>query len=109
VIVHAYPPTLVAFAASAVPLRPVFHMIRQASGMTDVLINDSARGRALAQALGTKTAVLMRGHGVVVAGASLPRAVGRSAYLEQSARIQAQAIGLGGEVTYLDPARQRRC
>ncbi len=119
-IVHAHAPSLVSFAASGVPLRPVYHMagfigdgvpvfdIRQAGGMTDMLVRDAARGRALAQALGSKTAVLMRGHGVAVVGPALPFAVGRSIYLELNARIQAQAIGLGGPVTYLDPAEAQQ-
>ena len=62
------------------------------------------RGRALAQVLGKGPAVLMRGHGAAVVGPSLPFAVGRSIYLELNARIQAQAMTLGGgNVTYLDP------
>ena len=119
-IVHAHAPSLVAFAASGVPLRPMFHMagfigdavpvfdIRQASGMTDMLVRDGARGRALAQALGNRTAVLMRGHGVAVVGPSLPFAVGRSIYLDLNARIEAQALGLGGPVAYLDPAEAQQ-
>jgi HCOMODA/2-hydroxy-3-carboxy-muconic semialdehyde decarboxylase len=49
----------------------------------------------------------MRGHGSVVVGESLPRAVGRSVYLEQSARMQMQAMALAGpsgDITYLDDA-----
>ena len=41
----------------------------------------------------------------VVIGENLPRAVGRSIYLELSARLQMQAIALagpGGRITYLD-------
>ena len=119
-VVHAHAPSLVVFAASGVPLRPMFHMagfigdavpvfdIRQASGTTDMLVRDATRGRALAQALGSRTAVLMRGHGVAVVGPSLPFAVGRSIYLELNARVQAQALGLGGPVTYLDPAEAQQ-
>ncbi|MBI2318502.1 MAG: class II aldolase/adducin family protein, partial [Betaproteobacteria bacterium] len=36
----------------------------------------------------------MRGHGAVVVGETLARAVGRSIYLEMNARMQAQAMGL---------------
>ena len=49
----------------------------------------------------------MRGHGAVVVGENLPRAVGRSVYLELSARLQMQAMplaGPGGNITYLDAA-----
>jgi len=49
----------------------------------------------------------MRGHGAVIVGENLPRAVGRSIYLEMSARMQAQAMtiaGPGGKITGLDEA-----
>ena len=85
---------------------PVYD-IRERSGMTQMLVNDAERGAALAAALGDDVAVLMRGHGVAVTGPSLPFAVGRSIYLEINASIQLQAIGLGGQVTYLDPQEAR--
>jgi ribulose-5-phosphate 4-epimerase/fuculose-1-phosphate aldolase len=53
---------------------PVFD-IRKTSGMTDMLISDPIRGRALAQTLGRKAAVLMRGHGGVTVGSSVSQAV----------------------------------
>jgi len=37
-----------------------------------------------------------------VVGSSLPLAVFRSVYTEVNARLQAQALTLGGSVTYLD-------
>jgi hypothetical protein len=43
-------------------------------------------------------------------GENLPRAVGRSIYLEMSARMQLQAIaiaGSGGGITYLDEREVR--
>lgn len=44
----------------------------------------------------------MRGHGAVVVGDSLAQAVGRSYYLQMNAKLQARAMALGGEVTYLN-------
>ena len=44
----------------------------------------------------------MRGHGAVVVGPSLPLVVRRSINLELSARLQAQAMALGGDIVYLD-------
>ncbi len=58
----------------------------------------------MATALGSKPAILMRGHGVAVVGSALPFAVGRSIYLDLNARIQLQAVGLGGSVTFIDHA-----
>jgi len=113
-VVHAHAPSLIPFGVSSTPLRPMYHMagfigdgipifdIRASAGITDMLVKDAAKGRALAQALGNKAAVLMRGHGVAVVGAMLPIAVGRSIYLDLNARTHQQALALGGNVTYLD-------
>lgn len=119
-IVHAHAASLIPFGVTDVPLRPVYHMasfigsgvpifdIRKRFGMTDMLVSDSAKGRALAQTLADKTCVLMRGHGVVVVGSTIPMAVGRSIYLELNARIQSQAMALSRNVTYLDAEEARR-
>ena len=103
------------------PLRPLYHMaaflgggvpvfdIRAAAGgPTDMLVSSAALGQALGRTLGEHPAVLMRGHGAVVVGASLPQAVARSVYMEIDARLAAQAIALGGEVRYLDAEEARR-
>jgi HCOMODA/2-hydroxy-3-carboxy-muconic semialdehyde decarboxylase len=93
---------------SGVRLRPLWHMcgflgdgapvfeIRQAAGKgTDLLIRDRKLGAALARALGQSAAVLMRGHGATMVGASLRQAVFRAIYTEKGARIQAEALRLG--------------
>jgi ribulose-5-phosphate 4-epimerase/fuculose-1-phosphate aldolase len=75
-VVHCHTPSLIPFGATDVPLRPMFGLagfiaegvpvfeIRKTAGMTDLLIRDAARGRALA-------------------------------------RVQAQAMALSKNVTYL--------
>jgi HCOMODA/2-hydroxy-3-carboxy-muconic semialdehyde decarboxylase len=81
--------------------------IRAVQKGTDLLVKTPQLGKALAKSLGPKPAALMRGHGAVVVGENLPRAVGRSVYLELSARMQMQALLLAGEkgsITYLDEA-----
>lgn len=119
-IVHNHSPAIIPFGASGVPLRPIYHMaafigegvpvfeIRRVAGMSDMLVRDADRGKALAETLGAKPAALMRGHGAVVVGPSLPVAVGRSVYLEINARLQAQAIALGGRVDYLTSEEARQ-
>jgi ribulose-5-phosphate 4-epimerase/fuculose-1-phosphate aldolase len=118
-VVHCHTASLIPFGVTGTPLQPIYHQsafiaegvpvfeIRRAAGMTNMLIKDSALGRALAQALGNKPAALMRGHGAVVVADSLPNVVGRSVYLDMNARLQAQAVALGGRVTYLDPQEAR--
>jgi len=118
-VVHTHAPPLIPFAASQVPLRPIYHRaafialgvpvfeIRDAAGMTDMLIRDPALGAALAKSLGAHPAVLMRGHGATVVGPSLPRVVSRSIFLAMNATLQREAMSLGGPVKYLDPEEAR--
>jgi len=121
-VVHNHSPSVVPFSVTDVPMRPLFHMaafvgeglpnfeIREVQKGTDLLVKTPRLGQALARTLGAKPAALMRGHGAVVVGEGLPRAVGRSVYLEMSARMQAQAMALagpGGRITWLDDAEVR--
>ena len=118
-VVHNHSPSVVPFSVTGVPMRAIFHMaafigdglpnfeIRDVKPGSDLLVKDAFLGKALANTLGAKPAALMRGHGVVVVGENLPRAVGRSIYLELSAQLQMQAMtlaGPGGRITYLDEA-----
>ena len=80
---------------------PVFD-IREVFGVTQMLVSDPMRGRVLAETLGDRPAVLMRGHGVAVVGPDLKFAIGRSIYLEVNARLQTEAMSLGGDITYLN-------
>jgi ribulose-5-phosphate 4-epimerase/fuculose-1-phosphate aldolase len=104
---------VIPFGASSVPLRPIYHMgaflgraapvfdIRRHFGATDLIVRNPDHGRTLAGTLGAGSAALMRGHGFVTVGESLPVAVCRAFYTELNARLQREAISLGGEVTYL--------
>lgn len=120
-IVHTHSPSVIPFGVSTTPLRPLYHMgaflgggvpvfdIKAAAGgPTDMLVRDAALGRALAETLGARPVALMRGHGGVAVGSGLPEAVFRSVYTEINARLQAQAMLLGGSVTYLDDGEATR-
>ena len=116
-IVHNHSPTVVPFACTHTTLQPIFHMsafiglgvptwdIRDAQQGTDLLVRTPALGRSLAEGLGKHPAALMRGHGSVVVGENLQRAVGRTIYLEMNARMQLNArvlAGPGGEIVFMD-------
>jgi len=112
-VVHSHSAPVVPFAASSVPLRPIYHMsgflhagapefeIREKFGMTDMLIRNNAQGAALAEKLERGNVVLMRGHGYCTVGGSIAEAVFRAYYTQQNADLQQRAIALGGTVTYL--------
>jgi HCOMODA/2-hydroxy-3-carboxy-muconic semialdehyde decarboxylase len=116
-VVHNHSPSVVPFSVTRVPMRPVFHMaafvgkgipnfeIRKAQKGSDLLVKTPYLGQVLAKTLGKSPAALMRGHGSVTVGETLPRAVGRSIYLEANARMQLQAIAIAGprgKIVYLD-------
>ena len=114
-IVHDHSPAVIPFSVSSVPLRAVAHMaafigvgipvfeIRDVDGMTDMLVSTPKRGQALAKVLADHQAALMRGHGAAVVGATVKEVVGRAYYLDLDAKLQEQAMLLGGKVTYFEP------
>src|ERR1700692_3068805 len=114
-IVHSHSPTVIPFSVTTVKLRPICHMsaflkegvpnfeIRDCDGMTDLLIRNAKHGAGLAEALGSNNVALMRGHGNVCVGPNIMTAVYRAVYTEVNARLQAQAIALGGPIKFLEP------
>ena len=73
--------------------------------VSDLMIGQQKLGAAMAEKLGPKAVViLLRGHGDVVVAPNLQTAVYRAYFTEVDARLEAQAIALGGDhVTYLSP------
>jgi len=62
------------------------------------LITDPQRGAALARALGSHRAVLMRAHGAAIAGSDLKEAVASAYLFEENARRAWVSAGLGKPV-----------
>jgi ribulose-5-phosphate 4-epimerase/fuculose-1-phosphate aldolase len=114
-VVHTHSPGVIPFSVTKVPLRAMFHNpsflaagvpvwdIRKDFGDTDMLVSNPALGKSLAETLGDKPVVLMRGHGDVTVGPSVKMAVFRAYYTDVNAKLQSQAMALGGEVNYLTP------
>ena len=106
-VVHCHAPPLIPFGATRTPLQPVYHMsaylgagtpvfdVREAAGMTDMLIRTPALGAALAETLADKPLVLMRGHGATIVGGGIPQAVYRAIYARLNATLQMDALRLG--------------
>jgi len=114
-VVHTHSPGVIPFSVTKVPLQAMFHNpaflavgvpvwdIRKDFGETNMLVGNSAIGKSLAQALGDKPVVLMRGHGDVTVGPTVKMAVFRAYYTDVNAKLQSQAIALGGEINFLTP------
>jgi HCOMODA/2-hydroxy-3-carboxy-muconic semialdehyde decarboxylase len=112
-VLHAHTPEILAFTQSSVPLRPVvnggvflggglpLHDIRKFDPR-ETIIRTPALGRSVAMALGDRPGVLLRGHGVALTDTSLRTLVVRAYNMRMNARMQQQAIALGGKVTYLE-------
>jgi HCOMODA/2-hydroxy-3-carboxy-muconic semialdehyde decarboxylase len=119
-IAHGHCPSVIPFGLVATPMRATYHNaaflaagvpvfdIRDTFGATDIVISGSEKGAALAEALGDKSVVLLRAHGVVVVAPNLQAAVFRAVFTEISARVQLQAAVLGGPIAALDAEEGRK-
>jgi HCOMODA/2-hydroxy-3-carboxy-muconic semialdehyde decarboxylase len=111
-VVHHHSPSVIPFSVTGVSLAPIMHMCagigivvptwdsRTMFGDTNLLVTSVEMARSLAVALGAGPAILMRGHGAVVAAGSLREVVFNSIYLQLNATLQMQARLLG-DVKYL--------
>jgi HCOMODA/2-hydroxy-3-carboxy-muconic semialdehyde decarboxylase len=118
-VAHSHSPSVIAFGLSNTPMRAMYHNaaflaagvpvfdIREKFGTTDIVISTAAKGAALAQVLADKPVALLRAHGMVAVGASLPVAVFRAIFTVTSANIQHQALALGGPLAALDAEEGR--
>jgi HCOMODA/2-hydroxy-3-carboxy-muconic semialdehyde decarboxylase len=120
-VVHSHSPTVIPFSVTEKPLRAIFHNghflgqgtpvweIRAAVGEeNNMLVLSNELGRSLAEKLGSGSVVLMRGHGNAVAGPDLKTTVFRAIYTEVNAKLQMQAVMLGGPITFLNQYEQAK-
>jgi ribulose-5-phosphate 4-epimerase/fuculose-1-phosphate aldolase len=102
-VVHTHAAASTAFSALGVPLRPVSHEgtlfvppdLARFDG-TSGLIRTPELGAELALQLGPRNALLLPGHGVVVAGADVPTAVMSAVLLDRACRLQLTLEAAGG-------------
>jgi ribulose-5-phosphate 4-epimerase/fuculose-1-phosphate aldolase len=93
-ILHSHPDNCVALSASGIELRPLnqpacafFECLPTYADTVD-LIRSTQQGAGVARALGPHHAVLMKCHGVVVAGGSIEETVVLAIMLENACRMQ---------------------
>ncbi|MBM2811376.1 MAG: fucA 2 [Chloroflexi bacterium] len=97
--------TTSAFAAMGRPIRAVHnfgtHLGQEVPIYPDIaLIASPERAEAVADTLGSRDAVLLRGNGTLVTAPTLTEAVMRAIWLEESATLQATILAAGGQPTY---------
>ena len=113
-VVHNHCEEILPFAITNQAMRPALHTarrlgenvpvweIRDKFGDTDLLVTTMEQGRDMTMCLGEGRAVIMRGHGCTVAGASIPEAVQLAIALKKNAEAILKGLTLGA-VTYLTP------
>ena len=117
-IVHGHPPYATAFAATDADLLHLSHdavMFDRGlaiyEGPPD-LITEPEQGSEVAEALGERSVVLLRNHGVLVAQRDLAWMVLAAVTLERAVRLQSIATTLGGampiEPMLVDELRRRK-
>jgi ribulose-5-phosphate 4-epimerase/fuculose-1-phosphate aldolase len=100
-VVHGHPPFATALGATEAGIEFLTHdAVLFPDGVpvfdeTADLITEPEQGRAVAQALGPRRALLLANHGVVAVGKDVPWAVLAAITLERSVRIQSIARSLG--------------
>ncbi len=100
-VLHTHPPYSIALSASGRPMKALsqpgalFHEAIGIYGDTINLIRTPEMGAGVARALGPHSAVLLKNHGVVIAGATIEETVIRIIMLENGAQIQMIAEAAG--------------
>lgn len=100
-VIHSHPPYAIAMGASEATLQMVNHdaVMFAEHGVPAIddheLITTSEQGARVAKALGPARALLLRGHGVLVAGEDVRWAVRAAVCLERAIKAQLQASMLG--------------
>ncbi len=99
-IVHSHPDFIVTLSIAGVKLQPVSgigsFLPEDVPVFEDAnLVNTEARGEAVAELLGAHPAIVLRGHGVVVVGATPQEALARYVCAEENARLQYRAAAIG--------------
>ncbi len=99
-VVHTHQLIATAVGVGNVPIKPLYQQASPFAPETPIfpsprLIVTAEDGHAVADCLGDRTALLLQGHGVVVAGPEVDSAVVNTVYLERTAIMQIIATIVG--------------
>ena len=99
-VVHTHQLIATSVGAGNTPIRPLYNQALPFAPETPIfphprLITTWEDGRAVADCLGSRSAMLLRGHGVALVGESVDHAVTNAIYLERAAIMQVIATIVG--------------
>lgn len=105
-VVHGHPLWSTLLSSTGTPYRPVFPQGALIAAPpvfpSPLSINTTELGKAVANAMASSTAILLRSHGVVVAAPNLMTATVLALYLEENARRQCEAARIGSAYVLSD-------
>ena len=101
-VAHCHAPMCVALSMANKQIGTLHLQSKQFAGGVPmfpkpIYILDAEEGKDLARAMGASVAVVIKGHGIVTAGATIREACFHALYLERTAKMQAVANALGFE------------
>lgn len=111
-VVHAHPPSSLLCGLTRVDVLPLraYDYLPVRTVLDGIAVHESAamidrpeRAQALVDALGEKNVCLLRGHGIVATGASVPQAAIRAIAYENAARMTWRLAASGLSAPPLDP------
>lgn len=107
-VVHAHPAAVVAADLAGLGIRPIVGAFdipgsRLAAGGVPVyprgvLIRNRRLATEMADAMGTRPVVVLRGHGLTSSGTSVAEAVLRAVSVDQLARLELSVVSAGGQL-----------
>ncbi len=113
-VVHAHPPAIVAADLAGLALRPIVGAYDipgaklAALGVPvyprAVLIRSTELGTEMVEAMGERSVVVLRGHGLTTSGSSVQEAVLRALSLDTIARLSLSIVSAGGTLVDLPAA-----
>jgi HCOMODA/2-hydroxy-3-carboxy-muconic semialdehyde decarboxylase len=118
-VVHSHSPSVIPFTVTGQPLKALSHIasflaeeppvweIRDVGITQGLLVTNNTQARSLAEKLGRRPVALMRGHGNVVVGSDIKRAVHRALYTEINARQLATALSFNRPITFIAADEQQ--
>jgi HCOMODA/2-hydroxy-3-carboxy-muconic semialdehyde decarboxylase len=119
-VCHHHCPAFMPLLATGTDYVPVFHLgavggikppfwdQHDEFGDTNMLVMTPEEGASLTRALGQGFMVLMRRHGVTVAGTSVKDCVFRSVFSARNAEYQVRALSIGSNIESLTPGEAHK-